>query len=478
LLEAMKKHGFFLTILAILAWMKQSPVHAAGVASLLVTVVYLCLPFVLPLPPGMTMTNGDEPHYLLLAHSLAHDHDVDLVNNYEQHDYRRFGHQEIDPHLISYHGRLISGHLMPGVPMAILPAYWLAGYAGVVAFLSLLMGVGVFCLFRSVQVSVPGPIAAGSVLFFALTYPLIIYSHQVFPETIAFPLVAFVLFQTLAPPHTPRTPRSYPVRSLSVGCALAFLPHLHYKLAPTAALLFGFFLWKHRTALRCVLGWGLPPLIVSGVLFVGWLSALVGDLSPAVFLAPLGGTFMDTHSLVDGILGLFFDQEYGLFMYAPLLVTALAGGWLLWRDQATRGDLVFMLLVYANLHVLSAGYQMWYGGLSPVPRYLIPVLPILVIWAARALTVCWEGGARLPLVLLAALQGGITLLILHNRLLMFGYEIGTNTILREVFHAHVLTAWLPSLIGTPTAAEYGRLALLVGGLLLFWGSCPRHRHEV
>ena len=34
--------------------------------------------------------SGDEPHYLLAAHSLVHDGDLDLSNNYAQRDYAAF----------------------------------------------------------------------------------------------------------------------------------------------------------------------------------------------------------------------------------------------------------------------------------------------------------------------------------------------------------------------------------------------------
>jgi hypothetical protein len=39
---------------------------------------------------------------------------------------------------------------------------------------------------------------------------------------------------------------------------------------------------------------------------------------------------------------------------------------------------------------------------------------------------------------MAAVQGGITLLMLSNRLMMFGYEQGSNTLLREMWRAEQL----------------------------------------
>ena len=41
-------------------------------------------------PARYFLLNGDEPHYLLVAHSLAFDGDIDLFNNLLQEDYRAF----------------------------------------------------------------------------------------------------------------------------------------------------------------------------------------------------------------------------------------------------------------------------------------------------------------------------------------------------------------------------------------------------
>ncbi|HEY7161875.1 MAG TPA: hypothetical protein VH815_11485, partial [Acidobacteriota bacterium] len=39
--------------------------------------------------PAMPPT-GDEPHYLIVAHSLALDRDISLLNNYQKHHYHYF----------------------------------------------------------------------------------------------------------------------------------------------------------------------------------------------------------------------------------------------------------------------------------------------------------------------------------------------------------------------------------------------------
>lgn len=48
--------------------------------------------------------SGDEPHYLLIAHSLLHDKDIDLANNYARQDYAKY----LAP------GTFIRAHSIPG----------------------------------------------------------------------------------------------------------------------------------------------------------------------------------------------------------------------------------------------------------------------------------------------------------------------------------------------------------------------------
>lgn len=454
--------------------------------SLIPLALYLAIIVFLPFPAGMQPTNGDEPHYLLLAHSLVYDHDADLRNNYLQRDYLPFySSPDIDWHTITHlrEGR-ISSHIMIGLPILIAPAYLLAGRVGVLLLLSVLVWLATVVLAQLLQRYHTAQLAMWGVLFCAISYPLVIYSQQIFPETVAFVLVTYVLYHTLRPTRRAPTPQpiahqehgtterdslspTHPrLHALTVGYALAFLPHVHYKLIPTAGMLYLFFLWKHRRYWQSILSWSLPPLLLSSILFLAWIYVLFGTLSPQVFVAPIGGTFLESETLKAGIPGLLFDQEYGLFFYAPFYVLALPGAWWFCTNRSTRSDGLFLLLIYLVHHSLSAAYEMWYGSFSPVPRYLIPVLPILIIWSIRACAEYWQRGVWLRLLLLIALQSGITLIILANRVHMFGFELGSNSLLREVFHAPHVIAWLPTFTQGNLPTAYARMAVLIVILLL------------
>ena len=201
---------------------KQS--HWTLLAVLLI--VYLTVAIGMPLPDGMTMTTGDEPHYLLHAHSLYHDRDAELWNNYDQRDYRPFYEGEVlEPHMLAYKGRGVPLRPLLGMPLIILPAYALGGRIGVLVFLLLLVALGVLALYdASLHYASPG-VAFWGTLFLGLTYPLITYSHQIYSETIAFVITSGVLAAILSVDAS-----NHRAKSLIVGLLLGALLHFHLKL--------------------------------------------------------------------------------------------------------------------------------------------------------------------------------------------------------------------------------------------------------
>src|SRR6185503_16367169 len=82
---------------------------------------------------------GDEPHYLLAAHSLVYDHDLDLANNYAQQDYASFyPNAVLDPHVkIQPDGTQLLSHDI-GLSLLMAPAYAWGGREGVMVFFAFL----------------------------------------------------------------------------------------------------------------------------------------------------------------------------------------------------------------------------------------------------------------------------------------------------------------------------------------------------
>ena len=77
---------------------------------------------------GKYSASGDEPHYLMITHSIVYDHDMDVANNYANNDGRFFGHDHLDmgPHAVpARNGRVRPIHDV-GLAVALVPVYLVA----------------------------------------------------------------------------------------------------------------------------------------------------------------------------------------------------------------------------------------------------------------------------------------------------------------------------------------------------------------
>ncbi len=89
------------------------------------------------------------------------------------------------------------------------------------------------------------------------------------------------------------------------------------------------------------------------------------------------------------LLRLLFDPARGLFVFAPILLVALAGLIRLRRVLPSDAFLA-LLLVPAALLLFYSGYPNWHGGWSVGPRYLVPAIPFLLFPLAFTATTVVE----------------------------------------------------------------------------------------
>ena len=131
----------------------------------------------------------------------------------------------------------------------------------------------------------------------------------------------------------------------------------------------------------------------------------------------------------------------GIWGTSPIVLLALAGGVALWRQGRSRLVLAICLLSasYVFGHALSTGAH-WFGGLSWPPRFLLPMLPVLML-------------ATAPMAERLLRPGHGRLRVLWCALLLYGAWIQFNSVALSWSHfgeslpaeAQKLSEWPPAM---------------------------------
>ena len=343
---------------------------------------------------------GDEPHYLLAAHSIVHDGDVDVLDEYASRDYSEFYPYRLHPHGEETEGRLNEPHGV-GFPLLIAPAYALGGAKGVELFLAAIAALGLALAYRLALRVAPDPWAIGAALAVGLSPPLIAYGSAVYPELAAATALAGAALLAV------RLDTRASVREASLCFVLlGALPWLGTKFVPAGVVIGAFAarsIWRAR---RRTLAVGAVELsLFSVALYVAINEAIYSGPTP--YAADVPGETATDAAFPGGYLdrayrlvALFLDRDYGLLRWAPVFILAFAGLWWLWRS---RRDLLARAVpdvreteLVAGMCAAAVGAQVLVAAfLAPTmfgfwfpPRHLLAALPLaipLVAWGMRHL---------------------------------------------------------------------------------------------
>lgn len=360
---------------------------------------------------------GDEPHYLLMTHSLLRDGDIELSKNYERRDFEAYTAlgAPIRPHHVP--GRnpdhRYSAH-SPGVSVLLLPFYALGlalGKGALVflirfgmAFYGALLGIQIYLYAR--QEWGREKLALGLWALAGFTAPLFFYSLHVYPEIVValLSLAAFRLVRF--------SPRLTTRRIVLVGLMISSFVWFHalkYYALQGPLLAFAFYaVWMKggREGRRGrVLALVLPSAAVFGLYFL-FQNALYGSVNPTA--VSWQGTMDARQSLgfFKGLLtgipfryrwetlaGYFLDQRDGLLLYAPIYFSAFLGLAEVFRRRAKDA---WLLLFVAGPYVLLSAFLTQRSGYAPQARPLVAVMWVLVLFLGAFLA---EGRKRLFRVL-------------------------------------------------------------------------------
>jgi hypothetical protein len=358
---------------------------------------------------------GDEPFYVMTAISIAHDRDLDELNNYQQEDFASFYPSDplpddwrgwasfprvLPPHQAdSARAGLYSKHGL-GVAALITVPYMLGGRVATILFLNIvaaLVAVNMVLLAR--RFGHGWLVALALTIPLAFSNPLMSYAYLIFPEIFAALAIIYAFRRS-------REAENTTAQWFGIGLALATLPWLHARFVPAVIGLTCLLIpvwWRERSRERRLAAI-VPPLIAAQVLLAYYL-IIYGKPYPS---AEDHAGFNWPHEMVNAAFGLFLDEQWGLLIHAPLYLLAFAGMITLW--QRHRPEAKALLAVLLPYLAMIAFYRVWWGEWGPAARYLAPIAPLAIAPIAA-----WVRAVRRPVAVV-----GIALLALPGFVIMAG----------------------------------------------------------
>ena len=88
---------------------------------------------------------------------------------------------------------------------------------------------------------------------------------------------------------------------------------------------------------------------------------------------------LETHAYADGLLGLVFSPGFGLLANMPLLALAPVGAFLLWKKHRALALLVGYAFAVSLVYFGTLQSPTWHGFGGWGPRYLVPIVPLMVL---------------------------------------------------------------------------------------------------
>jgi hypothetical protein len=335
-----------------------------------------------------TVRGGDEPHYLIITQSLLEDGDLKIENNHRAGDYHAYFEGDLskpDYRRLGRNGQIYSIH-GPGLPLLIAPAFAVAGYHGVVVFLVLVAAAGGALAWHLAWLVTGRADAAWfGWAAVALSTSVIFHSFTVYPDGVGGVIVLTGIWALLRAEEEARSGSERAWAWAAHGAAIALLPWIHTRFALLAGSLGALVLLRLGTnrnaAGKAVAFLSIPAL--SAICWIGFFIDIYGTPDPSF---PYGNEEGAASFIPGGVVGLLFDQRFGLLAYAPVLAFAFAGVIAMVRRSSQRRAGLELLFVLVPYLIVVTHFAMWWGGTSAPARFFVPVLPMLAIPSAVAWT--------------------------------------------------------------------------------------------
>jgi hypothetical protein len=306
---------------------------------------------------------GDEPHYLIMAESLAGDGDLDLQDDYVEEAVMGRLYGEMQPHAFPWATHWPPYH-SPGLSILLAAPFGAVGVEGARLTMILLAAVIPLALALWLQARTPRDVLTLIGIAIAIGVPVAFGGSQIYPDL---PGAAIILVAALCliewwDSGTPPAVWSWAALWVAVGA----LPWVHMRFAAGCAVLVAAGVavaWRHEAARsRLMLGMSGAIVCVAGL---AWFNlAHYGSLTGP----PRWGELTDSpRRALMMLVGLHFDQSQGLFLQQPLWLLSLVGVWRFARAKPVVA--AWLALLYLTLVVPVSLQLARFGGGGAAGRF-------------------------------------------------------------------------------------------------------------
>ncbi len=311
-----------------------------------------------------------------------------------------------------------------GQPLIAVPFYFLGklgvllggAYEAITRFavsLTNLLVTALTCwlLYRASRLFASAGVSLVVVATFLLTTPALNYARTFFSEPAgAFLLLAAILLMLPRNVESAPSARRVLLSGLCLGAMMPFKPAFAvYTPAIGLAVVLLAFLYGSKSkvqshesknkiqnpkskiqnglvgALKAGIIFSIGP-IVAGVVQIGYNYLRYYDTNNPFFRSGYEREPGFSTPLLEGLGGLLFSPGKSIFLYAPVVILAPLGLWLMYRHGGLRGKVACLLIIASTAagFVFNAMWWAWTGNFAWGPRLIMPVLPLLV-WPLASL---------------------------------------------------------------------------------------------
>ena len=339
--------------------------------------------------------------------------------------------------------------------MLILPVYAIAGRYGVVALMAFIAALTALAMFDLAESIAGRQAAVLTWLACGFTVPFIPHAWMIFPELPGALLVAWAALWVFE--KTEQSSARWAWR----GVALSMLPWLHTKFSVFVAVFGAALAWRLLRRPRALFAFATPIAVVTALWFYSFY-AIYGSFDPEAPYGDYTRIYVLTTNIPHGLLGLFFDQKFGLLFYSPIYLAAIAGAWLILGRAETRFLGLTVLATIAAFVGSTARLYMFWGGSSAPARFLVPLLPCLAPLVALGFASAKHAVSRavVGLWLGISVLVAVAAVIQPNRFMLFSDAHGGGArVLEAIQGSAPLADAVPAFTNPDWASHIGQLAL-------------------